>query len=190
MKVVHIYKDDTMDELIIDSVHDLVKHSKSQGEGTFQSLYNWKYSDSVIHCYGWYDGEAGFENKHDLPPGGTSGFLTEDSSSQLLFGDIFILKYTDNDSQDLQDFDISEYGEFYNLSFGGFSDISDESEEDPTDEDMDDFIVDDETHEGYGPYNDDGDDGDDEDDEDEGDDELKEYLKDNHGELEEDTYQY
>ena len=176
MKVVHIYKDDTMDELIIDSVHDLVTHSKSQGEGTLQSLYNWKYSDSVIHCYGWYDGEAGFENKHDLPPGGTSGFLTEDSSSQLLFGDIFILKYTKNDSQD---FDISEYGEFYNLSFGGFSDISDSSgEEDPTDEDIDDFIVDD----------DEEDEDDDEGDLDEL--ELKEYLKDNDGELEEDTYEY
>ena len=138
MKVVHIYKDDTMDELTIENVDDLLKHSKSQGEGVLQSLYHWKYSEASIHCYGWYDGEAGFENKHELPPGGTSGFLSEDSSTQLLFGDIFILKYT---KDSLQDFDISEYGEFYNLSFGGFSDLSDESVSDISDDDMDDFIV-------------------------------------------------
>ena len=37
MKVVHIYKDGTMDELDIDTTDDLLKHSKSQGEGTLQS---------------------------------------------------------------------------------------------------------------------------------------------------------
>ena len=168
MKVVHIYKDDKMDELLIDTVDDLATHSKSQGEGTLQSLYHWKYSGAFIHCYGWYDGEAGFENKHELPPGGTSGFLSEDSSSQLLFGDIFILKYTDND---LQDFDISEYGEFYNLSFGGFSDISDESESDHSD-DMEDFIIQEEDLDEDDDY------------------EEPEDMKGSDCELEEDTHEY
>ena len=26
---------------------------------------------NIITCYGWYDGEAGFENKHELPHGGS-----------------------------------------------------------------------------------------------------------------------
>ena len=169
MKVVHIYKDGTMDELDIDTVDDLLKHSKSQGEGTLQSLYHWKYLDATLYCYGWYDGEAGFENKHELPPGGASDFMDEDSSTQLLYGDIFILKYIETE---LQSFDISEYGEFYNMSFGGFSDISDESEQESTDDELDDFIVQDEEIE------------------DEGDDEYHDDIKEYGSELEEDTYEY
>ena len=169
MKVVHIYKDGTMDELDIDTTDDLLKHSKSQGEGTLQSLYHWKYLESTLYCYGWYDGEAGFENKHELPPGGASDFMDEDSSTQLLYGDIFILKYI---GEELQSFDISEYGEFYNMSFGGFSDISDESDQESTDDELDDFIVQDEEIE------------------DEGDEEYHDDIKEYGSELEEDTYEY
>ena len=32
--------------------------------------------DLRLICYGWYDGEAGFENKHDLPSGGNHDSLT------------------------------------------------------------------------------------------------------------------
>ena len=149
MKCVQIYKDGTMDELELSfkktkmkiNLDNIIKifnkFSKSQGEDNLKELYNWKYENKIIACYGWYDGEAGFENKHDLPPSGKSKFLDEDSSAQLLFGDIFLVRI---DNKKICDFQVSDYGEFYNIIFGGFDDcdtetdgedINSEEEEDP-----------------------------------------------------------
>ena len=95
-KCVQILKDGTMDELIIKNKKlnniskFLTKSAKSQGNNSIQKLYTWKYENKLILCYSWYDGEAGFENKHDLPTGGKSDFLEEDSSVKILFGDIRI----------------------------------------------------------------------------------------------------
>ena len=84
MKFVHIKKDGSMD----DKDHKITKKnicktltnlSNSEGNNSLQELYNWNYEKYTIHCYGWYDGEAGFENKHDLPPSGVSQFLESDS---------------------------------------------------------------------------------------------------------------
>ena len=74
----------------------LIKCAKSQGNDSLKELYTWNYENTKIICYSWYDGEAGFENKHDLPPGGISPFLEEDSSVKLLYGDIFLCKLKDN----------------------------------------------------------------------------------------------
>ena len=131
MKVVQVLKDGAMDEVdtkvsdIKKISKDLLKFSKSHGNGTFKELYSWTYEDSCVKCYGWYDGEAGLENKHDLPPGGTSRFLEEDSSTQLLFGDIFLVRCQENA---LCEFDVSAYGEFYNVMFGGFDDCDTETD--------------------------------------------------------------
>jgi hypothetical protein len=132
MKVVQVLRDGSMDETDVSDMkhlsNGLVKSSKSQGSSSFKELYAWTYCDSLVKCFGWYDGEAGFENKHDLPPGGTSRFLEEDSSVQLLFGDLFLVRFQ---GETICEFDIAEYGEFYNLLFGGFDDCdsSDESAE-------------------------------------------------------------
>ena len=143
MKVVQVLKDGAMDEVettvsdIKKVSKDLLKFSKSHGNGTFKELYSWTYEDSCVKCYGWYDGEAGFENKHDLPPGGTSRFLEEDSSTQLLFGDLFLVRCQKNT---LCEFDVSAYGEFYNLMFGGFDDCdtdTDSEDRNTTSEDED-----------------------------------------------------
>ena len=135
MKVVQVLKDGSMDETDLPELSTqlskrLVKCSKSQGSCSFKELYEWVYGETIVRCYGWYDGDAGFENKHDLPPGGKSRFLDEDSSVQLLFGDLFMVRFR---GTAILDFDISEYGEFYNLLFGGFDDCSDTSstEEEP-----------------------------------------------------------
>tara|TARA_B100000963_G_scaffold239000_1_gene209077 strand:- start:673 stop:1158 length:486 start_codon:yes stop_codon:yes gene_type:complete len=101
----------------------LVNSSKSQGNDDIKKLYSWKYEENIIVCYGWYDGEAGFENKHDLPPYGESVFLDEDSSTQLLFGDIFMICYDKDDN--IINFNVSDYGVFYNFIFGGFDDCDD-----------------------------------------------------------------
>ena len=131
MKLVIIKKNGTMDDIattlnkkkIISTLSDL---SSSHGEGDIKLLYSWPYEGKNICCYGWYDGEAGFENKHDLPPSGNSTFLESDSSIQLLFGDLFILR---SDKNKFYDFEISDYGEFYNLTFGGFDTCDSEDEE-------------------------------------------------------------
>jgi hypothetical protein len=127
MKCVHIYRDGKMDEINLIknkmkiSLSNLDKHlnkiSKSQGNNNISELYSWNNDGCSIKCYSWYDGEPGFENKHDLPPGGISTFLEEDSSSQLLFGDIFLVKIV---AEKIIDFQVSDYGVFYNLIFDGF----------------------------------------------------------------------
>ena len=134
MKTVQIYKDDTMEELQFKCnprslLKQLKNNSKSQGNENIKELYYWNYNNAKIICYSWYDGESGFENKHDLPPGGISSFLEEDSSEKLLFGDIFICKVKD---KKLIDFDIDDYGEFYNAIFGGFDECEiEESYDEP-----------------------------------------------------------
>ena len=76
MKVVQVLKDGTMDEtdISVGSVGSdmkqlskkLIQSSKSQGSSSFKELFEWVYEGSLVKCYGWFDGEAGFENKHDL----------------------------------------------------------------------------------------------------------------------------
>lgn len=129
MKVVKISKDSNMNEVNIKSskniIKSLLKVSLSQGNGNMTLLYTWPYKNSTIVCYGWNNGEAGFENKHDLPPYGQNSYIEKDSSEELLFGDIFIInKENDNKYIDLS---ISEYCEFYNHAYGGFESCESES---------------------------------------------------------------
>jgi len=131
MKVVQINKDGTMDELRMrmnqtNTCKQLIKCAKSQGDDSLKELYSWTYENTKIICYSWYDGEAGFENKHDLPPGGISSFLEEDSSVKLLYGDIFLCKIKDNK---FIDFAVTDYSEFYNYIFGGFDNCDTETED-------------------------------------------------------------
>ena len=99
MKIVRINIDGTMNDLDItlkkkNILKILEEKSSSKGNTNFAELYKWNHEGKEVICYGWYDGEAGFENKHDLIPGGNSSFLCdEDSSEKLLFGDIFLVCY-------------------------------------------------------------------------------------------------
>jgi len=132
MKVVQILKDGSMKEneyktLTAKSCCKIFQgNSKSQGNNDLKELYRWNYENSIIHCFGWYDGEAGFENKHEMVPGGKSDFLDSDSSVQLLFGDIFLTK---TQNKKFRTFDVSDYSEFYNIMFHGFDDCEDEDDE-------------------------------------------------------------
>ena len=131
MKLVLIKKDGTMDDINLkitkkNLISLLNKSYTSCGNDSIKLLYTWNYLDSEIHCLGWNDGEAGFENKHDLPPSGISKFLDSESSEQLLFGDIFILKMKNGK---YINFEISDYGDFYNLAFGGFDNCDSDNDE-------------------------------------------------------------
>lgn len=129
MKVIRIKKNGDMNELRLsipkNPINILKKNSDSQGLGELKLLYSWIYNNETINCYSWYDGDAGFENKHELPPNGNSKFLEEDSSSILLFGDIFLLLFENNKCKD---FTVSEYSLFYEDINEGFDDCSSNSE--------------------------------------------------------------
>ena len=144
MKIVQIKKDGSMDDIDTKFTKKnickvLTNLSNSQGNNSLKILYTWDYDKYIIQCYGWYDGEAGFENKHDLPPIGASSFLETDSSEQLLFGDLFMIKAEKNK---YYDFEISSYGEFYNYMFGGFDDCDSDNDTESlnTEEEDEDYI--------------------------------------------------
>ena len=156
MKLIRINNDGTMNDISIDTklskktlLKTLTKNSISKGNGDINLLYKWKvYDNCELLCYGWYDGQAGFENKHDLPPSGISDFIDdEDGSDQkLLFGDIFILlKSTDS----FKDIDVTTYANYYEVLFDGFDDCNtsdDEISEEENDEDKE-FINDNDSDE-------------------------------------------
>jgi len=151
MKVIQVYRSGVMDEISVSlpkcdaydaSVHltpTFEEMSKSQGGGTLRCLYSWSYGNHTIQCYGWYEGDAGFENTTELPPGGKSLFLDTDSSVQLLFGDIFICKGGATPTN----IDIAEYSEFYTQACGGFDecDTDTDSEDMNTESEDEDFVV-------------------------------------------------
>ena len=108
-------------------------------------LYDWSYEDSILRCYGCLDGKPGKENKHDLPVNGIKIIETLDNSdTQLLFNDIYIVKMTNKTYQDL---DVSDYGLFYSVCFEGFdechSDDITSDEEDSETSSLNNFINDD-----------------------------------------------
>ena len=126
MLCVQIFKDDTMKEVKVKGNNILKSLTKlAVNNDSISELYSWNYENITTKCYGSYDGDAGFENKHELPPNGVSTFLEEDSSEKLLFGDLFILRFKDNK---LLNTSISDYGEFYNLMFNDFDECLTEEE--------------------------------------------------------------
>tara|TARA_B000000437_G_C11572609_1_gene275956 strand:+ start:47 stop:676 length:630 start_codon:yes stop_codon:yes gene_type:complete len=153
MKLIRINYDGTMNDITINTkinkkniLKHLNKNSISKGDGELKELYRWKVNgDSEITCYGWCDGHAGFENKHDLPPSGMSDFIDDEDSSdkKILFGDIFILL---SSSGTFKDIDVSNYANYYELLFEGFDDCNtsdDElSDDDEYNEDDKNFIND------------------------------------------------
>ncbi len=141
MLCVQIFKDDTMKEVKVKGNNILKSLTKlAVNNDSISELYSWNYENITTKCYGSYDGDAGFENKHELPPNGVSTFLEEDSSEKLLFGDLFILRFKDNK---LLNTSISDYGEFYNLMFNDFDDCL--TEEESIDETDDNYTTDEET---------------------------------------------
>lgn len=137
MYCVHILKDDSMKEIKIKG-NDILKtlNKISSNSENICELYSWEYESITTKCYGSYDGDAGFENKHELPPNGISSFLEEDSSEKLLFGDLFIVRFKDDK---IISTTISDYGEFYNIIFNGFDECISEDEEFISEEEDEDY---------------------------------------------------
>ena len=163
MKIIRVSKDTNMDEIELNKctnknlISTLKKTSISEGNNDLKLLFQWEYNKNSMQCYGWYDGEAGFENKHELPPYGKSEFIERDSSEELLFGDIFIVK-KDNTEKKLLNLTISEYCDFYNFAMGGFDDceiLSSEEEILDEEEEDEDHIIDEQEEQEESEYTED-----------------------------------
>ena len=147
MKITKININGTMDDISVSFTKKTIQKvlEKISTFKEITELYKWVHDNKIISCYGWYEGEAGFENKHDLIPNGSSSFCDEDSSEKLLFGDLFIVCY-DKQKDKYIDFCVSDYGAFYELMFEGFDDCEnseEESDEEEPNTDDEEFIVDD-----------------------------------------------
>tara|TARA_B100001094_G_scaffold326431_1_gene382578 strand:- start:674 stop:1213 length:540 start_codon:yes stop_codon:yes gene_type:complete len=152
MNIVRINNNGSMNDLKINkpsSQNIILKLNKLSNinDEKIKELYYWKNNSHLIKCYGYYEGDAGFENKHDLLPNGNSTFLEEESSEILLFGDIFIVCF--NNKNEIINFSVSDYGMLYEELYDGFDDCSSEddlSDELDTDEESNhSFIEDNET---------------------------------------------
>mgnify|MGYP006088132293 CR=1 FL=1 len=86
-------------------------------------LNTWKYNNYNFVIYGCENGNAGEENKYDLPP---------PIDCELYFNDLYVIKYK-NDK--LENLNIEEYNIFYNDCFGGFEDIQSTDNEDENEDD-------------------------------------------------------
>jgi hypothetical protein len=91
-------------------------------------LGTYKYKGSTLTLWGWEEGKAGTENKHELPP---------PHDEALFFGDIVVT----SSSGDLT---VDMWSEFYDVAFGGFEDLgSDDSEGEGSEEEEEEDDADD-----------------------------------------------
>ena len=79
------------------------------------------YKEGILTVWGWKEGKANTENKHELPP------MADGSEAPLLFGDALVVG--------TGDFTDEQYDAFYEEAFGGFEDL--DSEEDESEEEED-----------------------------------------------------
>ena len=101
-------------------------------------LYSWIFNTYEYKLYGSTIGNAGNENKYELPP---------PVDNNLYFNNLFFIKTKDDSYLDLT---INDYNNFYNTLFQGFEDILDADDSIITEELSEhtsdrDFINDDET---------------------------------------------
>lgn len=85
----------------------------------------WKNKGGQLQLWGWRDGKAGTENKHELPP---------PHDEVLLFGDAVIVSVTGGN---VADFTAENWATFYDDAFGGFEDIGEKGSVDDEEEEED-----------------------------------------------------
>jgi DNA-directed RNA polymerase subunit M/transcription elongation factor TFIIS len=104
----------------VPSAETIQKYYRRKVVPTLIGTYTSK--DSVqLQLFGYKEGKAGQENKHELPP---------PNDKALLFGDIVLIAVKDGG---VIPFTVEEYHEFYNRAFGGFDDLGSEDEQEADD---------------------------------------------------------
>jgi hypothetical protein len=79
---------------------------------------NYLWGDIKLMLWGWKDGKAGTENKHDLPP---------PHDEILLFGDVLVI------AEDVE-FTVDQWLAFYDDAFKGFEELGDEDTDEEEEE--------------------------------------------------------
>jgi hypothetical protein len=79
----------------------------------------WKAKGQVLQLWGWRDGKAGTENKHELPP---------PHDEVLLFGDAVVV------AAGSADLSVEAWAKFYDEAFGGFEDLGSDASSDTLEE--------------------------------------------------------
>ena len=85
---------------------------------------SWSYQKGTLELWGYKEGRAGTENKHELPP---------PVDSTLIFGDAIMIAL--NEAEEPANFTTAQYTKFYTQIFQGFESLD---EDDDDDDDMDD----------------------------------------------------
>lgn len=93
-----------------------------------KKLGAYKYNQQYLTLFGYTEGRAGTENKHDLPP---------PCDSSMYFGDILLIASKGKTwSEKYLTITPADYEKFYHKSFGGFEDIEDSEDESIDSEDL------------------------------------------------------
>ena len=91
---------------------------------------SWTYQKGALELWGYKEGRAGTENKHELPP---------PVDSTLIFGDAIMIAL--NETEEATNFTTAQYTKFYTQIFQGFESLDDEDDdEDEIDEDEEDDV--------------------------------------------------
>lgn len=78
-------------------------------------ICNYNFKEQVLSVWGWKDGKAGTENKHELPP-------ADGIDAPIIFGDAVVTSSGGDFAED-------QYATFYEEAFGSFEEIGSEDEE-------------------------------------------------------------
>jgi hypothetical protein len=117
-KAIILEKSGNIRENIIknNNISTIKKIIKVKGGGKIKKIHYWKDDDNIISIYGFIEGSAGNENKHELPP---------PLDCDLFFGDLVVTKEKDNK---MEDFITQDFMHFYSKKCGGFEDLESSDE--------------------------------------------------------------
>ena len=85
---------------------------------------SWSYQKGTLELWGYKEGRAGTENKHELPP---------PVDSTLIFGDAIMIAL--NEAEEPTNFTTAQYTKFYTQIFQGFESLDEEDDEDDEEDD-------------------------------------------------------
>lgn len=91
---------------------------------------SWEFQKLRLELWGYKDGRAGTENKHELPP---------PADSLLIFGDAVMVALMEGG--DLTNFTTTQYTKFYTQIFQGFESLDEEDDNEEDEEEEDDEVV-------------------------------------------------
>mgnify|MGYP006116081195 CR=1 FL=1 len=111
MQLIKISKKGNIKPIIKDNI-DFIKNNKN-----ISKINKWYYNNFTYILYGCINGEAGEENKYDLPP---------PCDCDLYFNDLYFVKY---EYKNIVNLSIEDYNTFYAFCFEGFESIENSEEE-------------------------------------------------------------